>query len=149
MTTRRRQRRRPQAAAILGATFLAIAGSAAGACPPPGGGFFTAAQAAAGRGIFDAHCSACHGASLTGGAGPALAGSQFQASLEFSKITGSQLLTFISTQMPYDAPGSLTKAQYQDAFAYILSVNHYPAGSYPLDASSADCVQMLPYPKQH
>jgi mono/diheme cytochrome c family protein len=134
---------------MLTATFLAATAPSAGACPPPGAGFFTAAQAAAGEGVFDGHCSACHGADLSGGAGPALAGSQFQASLEFSKITGAQLLAFISTQMPYNAPGSLTKAQYQDAFAYILSVNHYPAGPYPLDASSADCVQMLPYPKQH
>lgn len=71
------------------------------------------------------------------------------AYLRFSKITGPELFDFISTQMPYDAPGSLAKTQYQDALAYILSFNHYPAGPTPLTEGSVACVHMLPYPKQN
>jgi mono/diheme cytochrome c family protein len=138
-----------RAASMLGAICLAASvAPAACACPQAGSGLYTQAQAMAGMAVFDAHCSACHNADLSGGAGPALAGSQFFASLQFSKMTGAELFDFIRTQMPYDAPGSLTITQYQDALAYILSFNHYPAGPHPLDANSAACLQLLPYPKQ-
>jgi len=138
-----------RAAAMLSATCLAASvAAAAPSCPPAGSGFYTEAQANEGMAVFDAHCSACHNADLSGGSGPALAGSQFLAYLQFSKITGAELFDFIRTQMPYDAPGSLTTIQYEDAVAYILSFNHYPAGPHPLDANSAACVQLLPYPKQ-
>lgn len=98
--------------------------------------------------MFDGHCAVCHQANLAGGAGPPLAGSQFVDWLKFTKITGPDLFAFISSQMPYDAPGSLKKNQYEDAFAYILEFNHYPAGNTPLDQDTVACVEMLPYPKQ-
>ncbi|MGH7189729.1 MAG: c-type cytochrome [Acetobacteraceae bacterium] len=131
--------------------MLAVTPGAASraACPPAGAGLYSAAQAASGKTIFDAHCSTCHAATLTGGAGPPLTGPQFVAWLNFTKITGAQLFAFISSQMPYDAPGSLPKADYENAFAYILSVNHYPAGSTALEQNSLACVEMLPYPKQN
>ncbi len=134
--------------AVLGALVLAAPGSVAMACGPASAGWYSAAQAASGKTVFDTHCAACHLASLAGGAGPPLTGPQFVAWLQFTKITGADLFGFISSQMPYDAPGSLTKSDYEDAFAYILQVNHYPPGSTPLAAGSVACVQMLPYPKQ-
>lgn len=138
---------------LLGSTLAAVPGAAApgaalNGCPPASAGFYSAAQAASGKAVFAAHCSACHAATLMGGAGPPLAGPQFVSWLQFTKLTGAQLFAFITSQMPYDAPGSLTKADYEDSFAYILSVNHYPAGSAALDESSVACVEMLPYPKQ-
>lgn len=132
--------------ALLALIAAPLAGRAA--CPPAGSGLYTAAQAAAGKTIYDAHCSACHRADLSGDAGPPLAGTPFQSWLQLSKITGAELFDFISTQMPYNAPGSLAKAQYDDAFAYILSVNRYPAGTTSLDAGSLACLKMLPYPNQ-
>ena len=138
-----------RASGMLSAACLAAAASPSLlACPPAGSGFYTTAQANAGMAVFDAHCAACHNADLSGGSGPALAGSQFSAFLQFSKMTGAALFDFIRTQMPYDAPGSLTITQYQDALAYILSFNHYPSGPHSLDANSTACVQLLPYPKQ-
>ncbi len=134
--------------AVLGTLVLAAPGSAALACGPASAGWYSAAQAASGKTVFDTHCAACHLASLAGGAGPPLTGPQFVAWLQFTKITGADLFGFISSQMPYDAPGSLTKSDYEEAFAYILQVNHYPAGSASLDENSVTCVQMLPYPKQ-
>ncbi|MGH7072415.1 MAG: c-type cytochrome [Acetobacteraceae bacterium] len=127
----------------------AAPGAALNGCPPAYAGFYSATQAASGKAIFDTHCSACHAATLTGGAGPPLSGSQFVSWLQFTKITGAQLFAFITSQMPYDAPGSLTRTDYEDAFAYILSVNHYPAGSAALSQNSVACVEMLPYPKQN
>jgi len=129
--------------------LTAATGGIVAACPAPRAGFYGVAQAAQGKTVFDQQCASCHKADLSGDAGPPLAGAQFLAWLQFTHITGSQLLAFISSQMPYNTPGSLTKAQYQDVFSYILSVNGYPAGATPLDAQSAGCVEMLPYPKQH
>jgi hypothetical protein len=83
---------------------------------------------------------------LSGNSGPALTGPNFVSYLTFTKITAPQLQSFISSQMPANAPGSLTAAQYNDIFAYILSYNHYPAGSEPLSAASLGCLNMLPYP---
>jgi len=134
---------------VLGCVFCAGPGSMTMACPPAGAGWYSAAQAMSGKTVFDTHCAACHEATLTGGAGPPLTGPQFVAWLQFTKITGAELFSFISTQMPYDAPGSLTQDDYAETFAYILEVNHYPAGSAPLNEGALACVQMLPYPKQN
>ena len=133
---------------MAAATLLVAAPCLArAACPAPGSGLYTTAEATAGEVVYDAHCSACHRADLSGDAGPPLAGKPFQAWLELSKITGAQLFSFISTQMPQNAPGSLANARYQHAFAYILSANHYPSGATSLGDSLA-CLRMLPYPKQ-
>jgi mono/diheme cytochrome c family protein len=114
------------------------------ACPP--GGIYTAAEAASGMPDYNTNCASCHNADLSGNSGPALTGPNFVSYLTFTKITAPQLQSFISSQMPANAPGSLTAAQYNDIFAYILSYNHYPAGSEPLSAASLGCLNMLPYP---
>ncbi|MGH7118390.1 MAG: c-type cytochrome [Acetobacteraceae bacterium] len=132
--------------ALIAFSTAPVAGRAA--CPPAGSGVYTTAQAAAGKTIYDAHCSVCHRADLSGEAGPPLAGKPFQSWLQLSKITGAELFDFISTQMPYNAPGSLAKTQYHDVFAYVLSVNRYPAGTTSLGAGSLACLDMLPYPNQ-
>jgi len=109
-------------------------------------GDYTKSQAVAGKALYDAHCASCHMTKLTGGAGPALAGKAFASYLKFSHITGAQLLSFVMTQMPYNAPGSLKPAEYRRILAYILQFNHYPAGSRPLTDKSATGISMLPYP---
>ena len=127
--------------------LVLLPGRGTAACAPASAGFYTVAQAAAGKVLFDQECASCHNTDLSGGAGPPLTGPQFATWLQFTKLSGIQLFDFITTQMPYNAPGSLTKAQYQDALAHILAVNHYPAGTTPLDANSVACVELLPYPK--
>ena len=126
------------AAAMLSLPGLAQAGCASGD--------FTAAQAATGQTLYDANCAACHMTNLSGGSGPALGGAKFKSYLEFTKITGAQLLAFIKSQMPYQAPGSLKSAEYDAIFAHILQQNGYPSGSTQLDAKTASCIKMLPYP---
>ncbi len=83
---------------------------------------------------------------LSGGSGPALGGAKFKSYLDFTKITGAQLLSFITAQMPYQAPGSLKPAEYRSIFAYILQQNQYKAGNVPLTGQTAACIAMLPYP---
>jgi mono/diheme cytochrome c family protein len=109
-------------------------------------GDYSQQQAAQGHQVYDAHCSQCHGAELAGQSGPALAGDQFKSQLEFSKMSGKQLYDFISTQMPYDDPGSLTKDEYLNVMAYVLAQNHYPAGDKKLTEQSVGDVKLLPYP---
>lgn len=118
--------------------------SARAACPS--GGIYTPAEASSGQAAYDAHCASCHNADLSGNSGPALAGPKFVSYLTFTKITPTQLQAFITSQMPADAPGSLTAMQYNDIFAYLLSFNHYPAGKDPISPAGLSCLQLLPYP---
>jgi alcohol dehydrogenase (cytochrome c) len=92
-----------------------------GAKPAGGAADYSAAQAAAGAAVYQAHCSACHGASLQGGAGPALKGASFQKSLKTVYPTFAKLETFTQTQMPDNAPGSLTHTQYVNVTAFVLA----------------------------
>jgi mono/diheme cytochrome c family protein len=109
-------------------------------------GDYAASQANAGQQLFAQHCAKCHGSNLEGEAGPPLAGPKFASNLAYSKISAPQLFDFIETQMPADAPGSLTKQQYEQAFAYILSRNGYPAGATPLNEATIGRIKLLPYP---
>ncbi len=109
-------------------------------------GDFTTAQAAQGKTLYDANCASCHMTNLSGGSGPALSGAKFKSYLDFTKITGAQLLSFVTAQMPYQSPGSLKPAQYQSIFAYILQYDQYKAGDTALTDQTAACVAMLPYP---
>lgn len=110
------------------------------------GGDYTKAQAKAGERLFNANCASCHMTNLQGGSGPALTGPKFKSYLDFTKISGDQLFSFIKSQMPYQAPGSLAPKAYEEIFSYILGYNGYPAGKNAFDPKTASCVKMLPFP---
>ena len=137
-------------ATLLAGTYaLALAFTAASAgrlAAAPGD--YTRQQATAGRQVFDQHCAKCHGSKLQGQSGPPLAGPKFESDLEYSKMSAQQLFTFIKTQMPYDAPASLTKNQYRQALSYILAKNGYPQGATPLSEKTLGNVKLLPYPSK-
>jgi alcohol dehydrogenase (cytochrome c) len=83
---------------------------------------FTAAQAARGKALYDASCSACHGAELAGGGGAQmLKGGAFRA--HWVPQPGDALYRYIRENMPSGAQGSLTGPQYADILAYILQGN--------------------------
>lgn len=115
-------------AAIFSALAATLAGAQAKAAPPA---LYTTQQAADGQQVFSQNCAACHGSSLQGGVGPKLTGQDFAAPA--SKYTLGSIFTLIATQMPDGACGSLTHTQYEDAMAYILSKNGFPAGTAKLD----------------
>ena len=139
------------AAGVLLFGGAALVVQAAFASSGPGcsgsGGYYTHAQAAHGAKVFNAHCSSCHGANLEGGAGPPLTGKQFKSYLNFSKISGSQLLDFITSQMPYNNPGSLSQGQYLAALAHVFRTDGYPSGHKALTKARLKCLKLLPYPK--
>jgi alcohol dehydrogenase (cytochrome c) len=114
----------------------------------PSAGDYTREQAQIGAQIYSGTCSVCHGSKLQGGAAPALTGPGFAQSINVTYSTASALFTLISTQMPVNNPGALSKKQYTQVLAFILAKNGYPAGSEPLDAAHLDQVALLPYPNQ-
>lgn len=119
------------------ALAAAVAARAATATPRPSiagatgnEGWYSATQAAQGAQLFKQKCAVCHGANLQGGAGPALVGNQF-----FLRYSGKPLATLwstIHTQMPLNAPATLSSAQSLALVAYILQRNGFPAGSSPI-----------------
>jgi alcohol dehydrogenase (cytochrome c) len=83
--------------------------------------------------VYIQYCLTCHGAALEGGSGPPLQGPAFERSVQVGKMSPAGLLAFISHAMPMDAPGSLSKQQYQDVLAFIRSKD---ANSLPNPAAS-------------
>jgi len=104
-------------------------------------GVYTQAQASAGATLFTAQCSSCHGANLEGGAGPALAGSDFIQ--KWSGQTADDVYAIVSQQMPMTSPGSLSADQSLALIAYILQQNKYPAGDTPLTVGTLKSVKIV------
>jgi mono/diheme cytochrome c family protein len=90
-------------------------------------GVFTDAQVARGKDVFVNTCAHCHGDSLEGGEeAPALAGGSFIANWTGSTV--GDLVERTRKSMPDGDPGSLTRQQYTDVIAFLLSSNRYPSG---------------------
>ncbi len=87
-------------------------------------GVYTNAQADLGEQTYAAICSTCH----AGGA--PLKGPSFLA--KWSDQSLYRLWEYMSTRMPYTAPGTLSSEQYLGLLAWILRENGYPAGETPL-----------------
>jgi len=118
------------------ATALAILAACLGASSIDGASY-TPAQAASGAAVYAANCAQCHGQNLEGGAGPPLSGENLKTLSKSTKLTVGDLFTFMSQQMPMNAPASLRPDQYAAIMAYILKRNGYPPGSAPLRYASA------------
>ena len=91
-------------------------------------GVYTAEQASRGSKTFEASCGVCHD---TG---------RFTSDEFFTAWTGKpleELFKVISTTMPEDNPGGLKTEQYEDALAYLLSVNKFAAGANELKSGEA------------
>jgi alcohol dehydrogenase (cytochrome c) len=112
-------------AVLLGATSLLPAQEGA-----PGS--FTRAQAESGRSEYATNCAGCHGAALSGGAAPALAGPGFQAA--WRTRSTKDLYQYISIAMPSGNAGNLSDASYAAITAYILQSNGATAGTQAFNA---------------
>jgi mono/diheme cytochrome c family protein len=100
-------------------------------------GVFSAPQAERGAAVYKESCAACHADDLSGGSAPPLAGDEFLGTWDKAPVL--ELVTRINDTMPWNAPGSLSKAQAVDIAAFILKANKYPAGTE--DLPSDDEVQ--------
>jgi mono/diheme cytochrome c family protein len=103
-------------------------------------GVYTEAQAARGMLAYGQSCSGCH-ALATEGKAP-LVGDPFWKS--FAQKTVSDLLEFVSTDMPNGNPGALNKSAYEDIVALILKSNGFPAGTTELNPNTIVGVQIVP-----
>lgn len=108
---------------------LALLSGALAATPP-----FTAAQAKAGEKVYTANCQGCHGDKLQGGAGPVLEGKSFLQKWSGKKV--DDLYYIIHSQMPLNAPGSLSDKEYLDVTTFILQSNGIKPGKKPLTAAA-------------
>jgi mono/diheme cytochrome c family protein len=90
-------------------------------------GVYSAAQAARGQALYKQECAACHGEAMEGTVGPAMAGSVFLEA--WSGRSLNELVEKIHKTMPFNLPGSLTRAQSIDLAAYALQVGKFPAGN--------------------
>jgi alcohol dehydrogenase (cytochrome c) len=107
-----------------------------------GAGVYTAAQAAAGRATYQASCSGCHGADLSGlNSASALAGGLFMSS--WADRTPSDLVMFLEGAMPPGNPGSLGEQAYVNVTAFILDFNGARPGNQPLTASSKMAIRSV------
>lgn len=93
-------------------------------------GVFTEAQAERGAEVFLANCAGCHGAALEGGFGPQLA----PIGEHWHDTSLGSLFGFVSSAMPFSAPGSLEPQQYADVIAFVLRSNGFAAGEAELPA---------------
>lgn len=84
-----------------------------------GSGVFTTDQAERGKQTHRANCTSCHDAT-------AYTGDAFlQGWLDHTVF---DVFEKLRTTMPNDNPGRLSRSEYLDVVAYILSMNGYPAG---------------------
>ena len=126
---------------LFGASLGAVI---AAAQAPVGGtvweGAYTDAQATRATSAFAANCSECH---VLGGAGDGqLVGQSFWEG--YSQKTVGDLLTFVRTNMPSGAEGSLSPSMYADLVALILRSNGLPAGSTELSAAASGHLKIIP-----
>jgi mono/diheme cytochrome c family protein len=100
---------------------------------------YTAAQADAGKAQFQTTCAPCHGADLSGGEGPDLAGAEFLK--RWGKQTTSDLFKYVQG-MPPGGP-ALTDPEYVTVVAYILQQNGAAAGDKALEATTAVPIESI------
>jgi len=86
--------------------------------------------------VFAQECAACHGAALTGGGAPPLTGRAFESSWSHPQVTLDDMLFLTRTTMPPRAAGTVSPEDHLAVFAFILSLNGYPAGDMPLRIDS-------------
>ena len=93
------------------------------------GGVYTLVQATRGSNVFAAYCKSCH--TPTFHSGPPFRAKWYGRSLV-------DLFVYVRREMPKNAPGSMSDADYTLAIAYLLRINGMPTGTKPLAADTAE-----------
>lgn len=112
---------------------------------PPGSG--TVMQ---GKGVYEAHCLACHGVDLKGVAfWPALVGGEGSLTTDKPKKTigsywpyATTLYDYINRAMPFTAPQSLSPDEVYSVTAYLLHMNGIVDENATMDAKTLPQVKM-------
>ena len=88
---------------------------------------YTDSQAVRGGQWFAARCQSCH---------PSRDMSSPDFKVRWGGLTALDLYSIISTTMPQNEPGTLSRRAYADVVAYLMQINGLQAGSTPLAADS-------------
>ena len=114
-------------------------------------GVYTNEQAKRGEGLYLQQCSSCHLADLMGVEyTPPLTLDYFISDWGLGVPTVGDLFERMRTSMPKDKPGSLSRQEYADILAHILTLNNVPAGQKELDqdAIALNHIRMTARPQQ-
>ena len=117
---------------VLGALTTgaaALSGAQAPTRAPARPAMYTDAQAAMGETLYRQSCAACHGATLTGGTAPPLAGPTFDTSWSDPRVTIADVFFIARTTMPPRASNTLTAQDHAAVFAYLLKLKNLKPGS--------------------
>jgi mono/diheme cytochrome c family protein len=98
-----------------------------------GEGVYTTAQADRGQVVFRGSCESCH------------APRYFTGGFLRNWSSVGELFDFTVSNMPEDAPASLTPQQYADVMAYVLKVNNLPTGEKELP-TELPALQAITFP---
>ena len=124
---------------LAGAIAARTAGPMAQTPPPPPAKttldpIYTAAQAKRGEETYDGFCLDCHKRS-------AYTGEVFKTNWNGRPL--SDLYGWVLDKMPKGDPGLLTPAESAEVVAFILQLNHAPAGKTALPADAAALAAIL------
>jgi cytochrome c len=129
---------------LLGVVGLAAGVALAAGTTTAGGAarIATAEQVARGRAVFEARCAKCHGADGQGTSeAPRLIGQPNGLS---GYRTAKGLFDFVSSDMPFDAPGTLTPQEYWDVLAFLLDGNRVIGPDVTLGPDTAEGIRLEP-----
>lgn len=101
--------------------------------------YFAADQATAGKALFDAHCSSCHSVDVGQPSPAGLKGTAFVSRWR----SANDLYLKIANTMPANRLLSLSRFDYENVTAYLLSLNGIDAGERRFDSGAARRVDML------
>ncbi len=121
--------------AALLSFLLLVCGAYAGDTISVWNGVYSASQADRGKGLYDQQCTACHGDTLQGKNGPALAAPIFRSN--FDGLTAEDLVGYVQKSMPRGRAGTLTREQATDLVAFLFISNGFPSGGSELPGDAA------------
>ena len=100
-------------------------------------GVYSGAQAVRGQALYDEHCGRCHGFDLNGvDYSPPLTAATFESN--YDTLPVGTLFERFRVTMPLNLENSLSRQQYVDIVAYVLSKNSFPPGDKELSTDLAD-----------
>jgi mono/diheme cytochrome c family protein len=108
-------------------------------------GVYSDGQSKRGADTYAKTCSSCHAEDLSGADGPSLTGPDFNKDFDGQSV--DDLFERVRTTMPADGPGSLTREQYADIVAFLLSKDSFPAGATDLPADN-DALKQIKFTAQ-
>ena len=99
-------------------------------------GISSKGQLARGEKVYREECLRCHSENFLGGEdSPALVGDEFLE--KWNGKTVGDLFERTRKTMPTDGPGNLSRRQYADVIAYVLSANKFPVGEKDIETDLA------------